>query len=130
MSGKNIILLMAVVSAMSGYGMWVFLKDADSTKMMVTAGMEHEFLEYQQVKKQVSDLEIAEQNDVLYTVSYRDPWKFEIHDKTVVVIAPPIRPQPLPELIEPAKAKIKEAVFVWFEDKYGTREKIAIEVSM
>ena len=41
MSGTKVLLIIALVSAMCGYGMWVFLKDADSTKLKVTAGMEH-----------------------------------------------------------------------------------------
>jgi hypothetical protein len=130
MSGKAIILIMALVSAACGYGFYVYLGQANSQKEVVISGMEYEFLEFQEVQKQVSDLEIAELNDVLYSISYRDPWKFEIHDKTLIVLPPPMRPEPKAELTTEAKSKVQEAIYSWLEDKFGSRDKIAVEVSM
>ncbi len=133
MAGRWILTLMIVFSlGMAGLFYWALTK-APEYKELVVSQMKTEFQDYCRTILKIENLKVAEMGDSSYFVNTQADWKFDLHDKTLVVTSPTPAAdsgsQPLPaEQLESARKSVETTVWTWLDDKFKSRKDLKLEV--
>ena len=133
MSGRLILTIMLIGCLVTAVFLYFGIRDASQYKGLVTDQMEVEFVNYAHLIQKTDRLKVAESNSAQFFVNTQKPWKFIIHQKTLLVTAPPIESEPTnqpvtPEIEASAKKVIQDFLLVWLEDKFHTKKDLLVEV--
>lgn len=127
-SGKWIIVAFLAICVGMGVVLYKTFKESGSYKELVLSQMHKEFLDYTLLKRQGHSLiPVAEVQGKTYSVDLRKDWSFQLHDKLLVVNAPPLEPTPdatvKAEVEASAQKKLGASLEEWILDKFHTLEK-------
>ncbi len=127
-SGKWVILAFLVICIAMGVVLYKTFKQSGNYKELVLSQMHKEFLDYTLLKRQGNSLiPVAEVQGKTYSVDMKKDWSFQLHDKLLVVKAPPIEPTPeaavKAEVEASAQKKLGESLKEWILDKFHTLDK-------
>lgn len=133
MSGRLVILIMAIAAIITSVIFYQTLKNSPQQKEFATSQIKQEFLDYAINRKQVEKLKVADQDEVSFFVDITADWNFLIHDKTLVVTAPPLRSEPpgrapAPETVEIARKSVHAFLFDWLVEKFKTQKNVLVEI--
>lgn len=128
-SGKWVIFAFFVICVAMGAVLYKTFKESGNYKELVLSQMHKEFLDYTLLKRQGNSLiNVAEVQGKTYSVDMKKDWSFQLHDKLLIVKAPPIEPTPEPslkaEVEASAQKKLSESLKEWLLDKFHTLDKI------
>jgi hypothetical protein len=135
MSGRIVILVLALGAAAMGWFFYRTLQQSPQFKTLATEQMVMEYVTYTKTFQKVERLPVAESEDVKFFAPLNSSWKFELHDKTLVASVPKLESEPpghtpTPELLDIAKSSIEKSLLIWLEDKYHTKKDLLVEVHL
>jgi hypothetical protein len=133
MSGRWILTAMIVGTLVMAGIFYVAIRQAPATRNLVTDQMAMEFRDYSHTIKHADRIKVAEAGTQSYFVNTQAPWKFEIHDKVLVVTAPAPEGEPnhdplSVDQLPAARKAVEDFVWTWVEDKFHTRKDLQLEV--
>lgn len=133
MSGRWILTAMIAGSLIMAGIFYVAIRQAPATRNLVTDQMAMEFKDYAHTIKHADRIKVAESGAQSYFVDTQAPWKFEIHDKVLVVTSPApeseVKTEALPaDQLPAARKAVEDFVWTWVEDKFHTRKDLQLEV--
>lgn len=114
----------------------IFLKQVfDKAPELKAAAVEQlrtEFLNHTATKHPSENIPVASVGETAYTVSLKNDWKFEIHDKTLVIFPPALNPAPDEADAQAAREKATETISTtakaWLEEKFHSTKDLLVEV--
>lgn len=133
MSGRILTIAFVLSTLVIGYFFYLTLQHSPEYKGLATDQMAVEYSTYTQTFQKVDRLQVGETPAAKFFALLNPPWKFIIHDKTLVATVPPLISEPLgqvpsPEVLEAAKTQIRQSLMTWLEDKYHTKKDLLVEV--
>ncbi len=132
MAGKLILGSILLVCGAAAYVLYGAFKNSPNYKDLVTDQMKIEFVSYIHLVKKSDQFTVAEEKGVSYSVDIKKPWSFAIHDKTLIIQAPPLDPVPALDVKNQvelqAKTTIKDFALTWLADKFHTKKDLLVEV--
>jgi hypothetical protein len=135
MSGRLLILILAIGTALTGWFFYQTLQQSSQFRHLATDQMAVEYVTYVKTFQKVDRLPVAESGTIQFFAPLATPWKFELHDKTLVAFVPQIESEPAgqtpnAEALASAQKTIESSLMSWLEDKYHTKKDLHVEVHL
>ncbi len=135
MSGRLLILILAIGTALTGWFFYQTLQQSSQFRHLATDQMAVEYVTYVKTFQNVDRLPVAESGTTKFFAPLANPWKFELHDKTLVAFVPKFESEPAgqapdAEALTLAQKTIESSLMSWLEDKYHTKKDLQVEVHL
>lgn len=131
-SGRWVIISLVVICFAVGAVLYKTFKESGNYKGLIMAQMQKEFLDYTIQQNGREKILVATYNSREYFVDLKGAWKFELHDKLLVVKPPNLEPEKektaIADIEKLATAQISHLLEIWIMDKFHTLKDITYQI--